>query len=302
MHEADDTSRPVTERASWSDRMLSAIQYPLPHHALSRIVFRLLRLRTRPIKNLQIRLIQQLYGIDLSNAVLKKPADYPHFNALFTRPLESGARPVVGGPGEIACPVDGAVSQAGAIQGGRIFQAKGHDFSARELLGGSAERAEPFENGAFATIYLSPRDYHRIHMPVTGELRDMVHVPGRLFSVNPGTTRTVPNLFARNERVAAIFDTDAGPMALVLVGAIFVAAIETVWAGLVTPPRGREIRSWSYGAGEAEAIRLERGEEMGRFNMGSTVIVLFGPDAGVTWAEGIRPEASVRMGELLGRC
>ena len=300
MHPPDPTSRPATERTTWTDRILSAIQYPLPHHLLSRIVFRLLRIRTRWVKNLQIRLIRWWFGIDLSEAVLKKPGDYPHFNAFFTRPLEPDARPVVGGPGEIAAPVDGAVSQAGDIRGGRIFQAKGHDFGLRELLGGSAQRAKPFEDGAFATIYLSPRDYHRIHMPVTGDLTEMVHVPGRLFSVNPATTRAVPHLFARNERVVAIFDTEAGPMALVLGGAIFVAAIETVWAGLVTPPRGREIRSWRYGVNEAESVHLERGREMGRFNMGSTVIVLFGPDA-VTWADGIQPEAAVRMGELLGR-
>lgn len=301
MHEPDATSRPVTERATWTDRILSAIQYPLPHHALSRLVFRLLRIRTKPVKDLQIRLIQWWFGIDLSESVLKSPRDYPHFNAFFTRPLEPDARPVVDGSGEVACPVDGAVSQAGEIDGGRIFQAKGHDFGLRELLGGSARRAKLFEDGAFATLYLSPRDYHRIHMPVTGELREMVHVPGRLFSVNPGTTRAVPHLFARNERVVAIFNTEAGPMALVLVGAIFVAAVETVWAGLVTPPRGREIRSWNYGVDEAKSVHLERGQEMGRFNMGSTVIVLFGPDAGITWADGIRPEAPVRMGELLGR-
>ena len=179
----------------------------------------------------------------------------------------------------MASPVDGVVSQAGAIAGGRIFQAKGKDYSLVELLGGSAERAAPFRDGAFATLYLSPRDYHRVHMPFAGRLHAMVHVPGRLFSVDAATTRAVPRLFARNERVVALFDTAVGPLAVVLVGALFVAGIETVWSGLVTPPTRRGVAVRTYPQRGDGAVVLERGAEMGRFNMGSTVIVLFGPGA-----------------------
>jgi phosphatidylserine decarboxylase len=188
------------------------------------------------------------------------------------------------------------VSQAGVAAGAALFQAKGRTFDLVRLLGGSAERAAPFRGGSFATLYLSPRDYHRIHMPLAGTLREMVCVPGRLFSVSPATTRTVPELFARNERVAAVFDTDAGPLALVLVGAVFVGSIETVWHGVVTPPREREVRRWEYPLG---AVRLEKGQELGRFNMGSTVIVLFGKDA-VRWRPELVPERRVRMGETVG--
>ncbi|MCL5668992.1 MAG: archaetidylserine decarboxylase, partial [Gammaproteobacteria bacterium] len=184
------------------------------------------------------------------------PRAYENFNSFFTRALKPDARPVVSGAHDIACPVDGVVSQIGRIQNGRIFQAKGHTFGLKDLLGGSAMRAAPFQNGQFATLYLSPRDYHRIHMPLSGRLREMVYVPGKLFSVNVRTTSVVPNLFARNERVIALFDTEAGPMALVLVGALFVAGIETVWSGTVTPPFGETIRQWNY---QNDNIRLERG-------------------------------------------
>jgi phosphatidylserine decarboxylase len=196
----------------------------------------------------------------------------------------------------IACPADGAVSQAGRITEGNIFQAKGKSFTAADLLGGSAERAAPFNDGQFATIYLSPKDYHRLHMPLTGTLREMVHVPGRLFSVNKATTNSVPGLFARNERVAAIFDTEAGPMALVLVGAIFVSSIETVWHGVVTPPTVSSVQTWRY---ENNAPTLNIGEEMGRFNMGSTIIVLFGKDK-AQWLDGFKADKYVKLGELIG--
>ena len=207
---------------------------------------------------------------------------------------------MVSGDGEVACPVDGAVSQAGEISGGRIFQAKGRDYGLVELLGGSAGRAAPFAGGSFATLYLAPRDYHRIHMPLDGRLLEMVHVPGRLFAVNPATARALPGVFTRNERVAALFDTEAGRMAVVLVGALLVAGIETVWAGLVTPPTARAVTSRTYeGAGEALVV-LERGQEMGRFNMGSTVIVLF-ERARVRWDPVLGPGATVRMGARMGR-
>lgn len=299
MERADAPHGPVTRPAGWLDRLSAAIQAPLPHHALSRLIYRLLRIEVPWLKNLQIATIARIYGVDWSEAADGEPDDYSHFNAFFTRALKPGARPVADGPGEVACPVDGVVSQAGRIESGRIFQAKGRSYTAAELLA-SEERAKPFENGSFATLYLSPRDYHRIHMPLAGELVSMTHVPGRLFSVNPGTTRAVPRLFARNERVACLFDTEAGPMALVLVGAIFVAAIETVWAGLVTPPAGRVAVTRLYGKETGQVVRLDRGQEMGRFNMGSTVIVLFG-DGAVEWGEKLRPTAAVKMGEAIGK-
>jgi len=219
------------------------------------------------------------------------------FNHFFTRELKPGARPLTSEANAIACPADGSVSQAGPITDGKIFQAKGKSFTATDLLGGDAERAEPFNNGVFTTIYLSPKDYHRLHMPLTGTLREMVHIPGRLFSVNTATTNSVPGLFARNERVAALFDTDAGPMALVLVGAIFVSSIETVWHGVVTPPSITSVRSWQY---QENAPVLKIGEEMGRFNMGSTIIVLFGKDK-VQWDGELTAEKVVKLGERIGK-
>jgi phosphatidylserine decarboxylase len=276
--------------------LFSLIQYPLPHHALSRVMHRLTRCENRAWKNAFIKNIVRVYGVDLSEALEPNPEAYPSFNAFFTRALRPDARPLCADTGTLLCPADGAISQIGDITAGRILQAKGKEFSATELLGGDAERARPFENGKFATIYLSPRDYHRLHMPLTGTLREMVHVPGRLFSVNNATADHVPNLFARNERVAALFDTEAGPMALVLVGAIFVASIETVWHGVVTPPAGRSVQTWDY---RQSPMTLNRGEEMGRFNMGSTIIVLFGENA-VEW-EALVPGATVRMGGKLGQ-
>lgn len=292
---------PVTRGPSLTDRLRAWPQYLLPGHALSRVIHRLTRVRAGWFKDLAIRTVVRLYGVDLSEAAVPDPGAYPTFNAFFTRPLVRGARPLAEGDDSVVSPVDGVVSQAEAIAGdGRIFQAKGHSYTATELLGGDPERAAPFAGGSFATLYLSPRDYHRIHMPLGGRLREMVHVPGRLFSVDAATTRVVPRLFARNERVAAIFDTDAGPMALVSVGALFVAGIETVWHGLVTPPRGRRVATWEYPETGEGAVKLAKGEEMGRFNMGSTVIVLFGPDA-VEWSDTLAPEAPVRMGEAIGR-
>lgn len=273
-------------------------QYLLPGHLLSRLMQGFTRLRWRPLREAFTRWFVDRFQINMSEALEPDPAAYEHFNAFFTRALKPDARPLVDGPYDIACPVDGAVSQAGNIEEGRLLQAKGHDFGLVQLLGGAEQRAAPFQGGTFATLYLSPRDYHRIHMPIDGTLREMVHIPGRLFSVNATTVRMVPGLFARNERVAAIFDTAAGPMALVLVGAIFVGSIETVWSGVVTPPAGRVVRQWRYDEGD-RPIRLARGEEMGRFNMGSTVIVLFGPQA-IDLTAAIKAEATVRMGQRLG--
>ena len=271
-------------------------QYILPHHFLSGIMHRLARCENRRWKNAFIKLIVRLYGVNLAEAQEPNPEAYPSFNAFFTRALKPEARPLCNEANALLCPADGAISQIGEITTGRILQAKGKLFDATELLGGDPERAKPFLNGKFATIYLSPRDYHRLHMPLAGTLREMVHIPGRLFSVNAATANSVPNLFARNERVAAIFDTEAGPMALVLVGAIFVASIETVWHGEVTPPTRAEVKTWTYGE---DAPRLAKGEEMGRFNMGSTIIVLFGDDA-VRWDNALTPGTNVRLNQKLG--
>ncbi|HEY1772360.1 MAG TPA: archaetidylserine decarboxylase [Gammaproteobacteria bacterium] len=280
--------------ASLGDRLKAWLQYPLPHHAISRLTYRLTRVRHRGLKDWAIQDFIRRFGVDMGEAEQSDPTVYLSFNAFFTRTLKAGARPIASGKKDVACPVDGAISQIGAVEAGRVFQAKGQSFTTLELLGGDAKAAAPFEHGQFTTLYLSPRDYHRIHMPLDGTLTRMIHVPGRLFSVNPPTTRAVPRLFARNERVACLFDTPAGPMALVMVGALNVASIETVWAGEVTPPQRPRVQAWDY-SGE---IQLTKGAEAGRFNMGSTVILLFGKDR-IRWEEGYKPAASVRMGRKL---
>ena len=289
------TTRPESS-AGLVDYLKAWPQYLLPTHALSRLMHALTRSGNPIMRRWFMRWFVRQYRVDMSLAQQPELDGYPDFNAFFTRALRPEARPIVEGERTIACPVDGTVSQAGAIDHDRIFQAKGQDYSLLQLLGGDREWAARFTDGSFATLYLSPRDYHRIHMPMAARLRAMTHVPGRLFSVNAATTRVIPGLFARNERVVTYFDTEAGPMAMVLVGAIFVASIETVWAGEITPPAGREVRHWDYAGSEAR--EFAKGEEMGRFNMGSTVIVLFGRDA-VEWADAIRAGATVRMGQHL---
>jgi phosphatidylserine decarboxylase len=258
------------------------------------------RQRTPWFKSLLIRQFARHFRVDLAEALEPDPYAYPDFNAFFTRALQPGARPIAHDDRTVCCPVDGAISQIGMADEDTLLQAKGRSFSLTELLGGDAERARPFQNGAFATLYLSPRDYHRIHIPLAGQLREMTHIPGKLFSVSPLTTRMIPDLFARNERVVTWFDTAAGPMALVLVGAINVASIETVWAGTITPPLGLTIRHWSYPVHGDGAVRLDQGAELGRFNMGSTVILLFGPEK-VCWEREMQPGAIVRMGQPLAR-
>ena len=271
-------------------------QYILPHHALSRLMSKLTHCENKAWKNLFIKQIIKHYGVNMEEALEPDINAYKSFNRFFTRALKPGARSLTAEANAVACPADGAVSQAGTITDGEIFQAKGKSYTAADLLG-SAERAEPFNNGVFTTIYLSPKDYHRLHMPLTGTLREMVHIPGRLFSVNTATTNSVPGLFARNERVVALFDTEVGPMALVLVGAIFVSSIETVWHGVVTPPSISSVQSWRY---QENAPTLKIGEEMGRFNMGSTIIVLFGNNK-VQWDGGFKASKIVKLGELIGR-
>lgn len=247
-------------------------------------------------KNFLIKLAVRTYKIDIDEAEEQNIDAYPSFNHFFTRSLKPEARPISESKLAVVSPADGTVSQAGKIAQGKIFQAKGKSFTAVDLLGGDPERAKPFENGEFTTIYLSPRDYHRLHMPLSGTLKEMVHVPGRLFSVNTVTTNAIPGLFARNERVAAIFETEAGPMALVLVGAINVSSIETVWDGVITPPSAKEVRSWQY---PFNPPFLKRGEEMGRFNMGSTIIVLLGKNK-IKWDSSLVAGNPVKMGEMIG--
>ncbi len=292
-------STPADTPATPGDHLRNLPQYLWPQRLLTRLTYRLTRARLPWFKNALIRGFARRFRVDLGEALEPDARAYPDFNAFFTRSLKPGARPVATGDRVVCCPVDGAVSQIGVADDDRLLQAKGRTFSLAALLGGDPERARPFRGGAFATLYLSPRDYHRIHMPLAGRLREMVHVPGKLFSVSPLTTRVVPELFARNERVAALFDTPAGPMAVVLVGAINVASIETVWAGAITPPLGETIRHWSYPPNGEGAVRLDKGAELGRFNMGSTVILLFGRDA-ARWEPEIRAGATVRMGQSLG--
>jgi len=279
------------------DYLKALPQYLLPHHPLSRAMGRMVRCRVPVVKNLLIDGFRRLYNIDMSIAAETDLRSYPDFNSFFTRALRSDARPLSADMHAVISPVDGQVSQAGTAHDGRILQAKGRDYTLAQLLG-SSQLARDFQDASYTTIYLSPRDYHRIHMPMTGKLREMIHIPGRLFSVSPATTRVIPCLFARNERVVCMFETDAGPMAMVLVGAVFVASIETVWAGVVTPPAGKEIRHWIFDD-DTPVHELEYGMEMGRFNMGSTVIMLFGKGQ-IEWEQLCKPGSIVQMGQKLG--
>ncbi len=293
----DTRPDPAGEPARLLDHCKAITQRPLPHHPLSRAMHRLARSRNALIRRALIRFFVSRFGIDLSEAEIQDPGAFATFNDFFTRALRDGARPIAAGDEVLVSPVDATISQLGRLDDGAILQAKGKHFDVTRLLGGDQGRAQPFHNGGFATLYLSPRDYHRIHMPVAGTLREMIYVPGRLFSVNPATTRALPGLFARNERVALLFDTDHGPLAVVLVGALFVGSIETVWAGEVTPPRGARIRNWRYDAGTGPS-RFAKGAEIGRFNMGSTVILLTGPDS-LQWDARLQPGLHLRVGEAM---
>ena len=282
---------------TFKEALTTLPQYILPHHFLSTVMSKFTHSEIKVWKNLMISQIIKFYGVNMSESKEQNIDNFSSFNQFFTRELNPDVRPVTTVKNAIACPADGAVSQAGIIEQGKIFQAKGKSFSAIDLLGGDAERAKPFENGSFTTIYLSPKDYHRLHMPVKGTLTEMVHIPGRLFSVNTATTNSVPGLFARNERVACLFDTEHGPMALILVGAIFVSSVETTWHGVVTPPTIDSVRTWKYQNNE---IVISKGEEMGRFNMGSTIIVLFGKDK-IEWEESFKAGKTVKLGEMIGK-
>lgn len=277
------------------ERLLAGLQYVLPQHFLSRIVYALMRCETKWVKNALISLISRIAGINREEALSPDPADYASFNAWFTRALKPGARTFDPDPQAFLSPCDGRISETGALDNNRILQAKGKDYTLQDLLADDPVCSQ-LEGGYFSTIYLSPRDYHRIHMPMTGHLQRMIHVPGRLFSVAPYTVRQVPRLFARNERVIAVFDTDSGPLVMVLVGAMLVSSTETVWAGEVTPNKNRSVTVTDYPEGE---ISLAKGDEMGRFNMGSTVILL-APQGVLKSLAGLGAGDVVRVGERLG--
>ena len=273
---------------------ITALTYVLPHRLLSSLARRLAYSTSPSIKQWLIDTVTRKFGVDLSEAAQPDPRAYPSFNAFFTRALKPGARMVDPDPDALLMPADGHISQCGPIVEGRIFQAKGQGFTAAELLGSEADAA-PFHDGSFATVYLSPRDYHRVHMPWTGTLRETVHVPGRLFSVGTAAVASVPRLFARNERLVCHFDTDFGPMVQVMVGALLVSGVETVWSGVEIPAYGDAITRKDY---RGKGITLERFAEMARFNYGSTVIVLLPPGV-ATLSPDLHAESPVRLGQRL---
>jgi phosphatidylserine decarboxylase len=275
-----------------SDRRKVLPQYVLPKRGLTAFAGRVAsRERGRTTTRL-VRWFVRKYGVDLGEAVESDPAAYASFNDFFTRALKPGARPIA--DADLVCPVDGTISQFGAIEHDQVLQAKGHRYSTTALVGGDHALAERFRDGSFATLYLSPKDYHRIHMPCDGTLVRMIHVPGSLFSVNPVTARGVPRLFARNERVVCVFESDVfGVFVLTLVGATIVGSMATVWHGVVNPPRVRRIREWHY---PERALRLKQGEEMGRFLLGSTVVLLF-PKRALRFNPRWQPGAPIRLGE-----
>ncbi len=276
-----------------SDRLSVLPQYLLPKQALTQLMGHLANLEGGSSTTAVIRWFIQRYQVNMSEAANPDPAAYPSFNAFFTRALKADARPLAQAPW--ICPVDGAISQIGAIQGDQIFQAKGHHYSTQALVGGDAQLAAQFQDGHFATIYLSPRDYHRIHMPCAGKLLRMIHVPGDLFSVNPTTARGVPGLFARNERVVCVFEGPMGPFVMVLVGATIVGSMATVWHGVVNPPRPGKVREWDY---MEQDIRLEQGAEMGRFLLGSTIVLLT-PKSDLKFSAHWQATTQVRLGEAM---
>ena len=276
-----------------SDRLSVLPQYFIPKQALTQLMGYLANLRGGTATTAVIRWFIKRYNVNMSEALNADPASYATFNEFFTRELKSGARTLAAS--DWICPVDGAVSQLGKIAGNQIFQAKGHHYSTQALVGGDAQLAAQFQNGNFATIYLSPRDYHRIHMPCTGKLQRMIYVPGDLFSVNPTTARAVPGLFARNERVVCVFEGPFGPFVMVLVGATIVGSMATVWHGIVNPPRPGEIREWRY---EEKSIVLEQGAEMGRFLLGSTIVLLT-PSNNLTFNPQWQAGTATRLGEAM---
>ena len=278
-------------------RLFIIFQYLLPQHLLSRLVGMLAR--SRMLRKPFIKFFIRRYGVDLSEALIQDPDEFENFNAFFTRELREGARTLSSEKSAVLCPADGAISQLGEIQDGNLLQAKGRYYSLQDLLGGDCDMADLFQEGCFATVYLSPRDYHRVHMPLEGTLRKTIYVPGDLFSVNQTTAAAVPNLFSRNERLVCLFETDSGPMAVILVGAMIVAGIDTVWSGEVCPGKGkREILIHEY-SDNMPPVNLGKGAEMGRFKLGSTAILLFSHGS-VTMDEKLEANSPVLMGQKIG--
>jgi len=280
------------------DKLFILLQHLLPQHCLSRLVGRIAECKNPKVKNTFIQWFAKRYQINMSEALVEEPTAYENFNAFFTRALKPDARQIDMAAEAIVSPADGAVSQLGTIENGRIFQAKGRGYGLSTLLGGDMELASEFKDGRFATIYLSPRDYHRVHMPIKGTLRKTIYVPGDLYSVNQTTAENVDQLFARNERLVAIFDTEKGPMAMVLVGAMIVAGIETVWSGQEAPLVKQPI-SRDFSNQPQPEITIEKGVEMGRFKLGSTVVLLFGKDA-IEWLPELQAESPLRLGQRIG--
>ena len=278
-----------------SDRLKVTAQYLLPKQALTVLAGKLAGARAGGLTTRVIRWFVGRYGVNMAEAANPDIASYPSFNEFFTRPLKPGTRPLA--DADYICPVDGAISQFGRIERDQIFQAKGHSYSTHALVGGDRDLAIQFQDGEFATLYLSPRDYHRIHMPCDGRLTRMIYIPGDLFSVNPVTARGVPGLFARNERVVCVFENDAGPFVLTLVGATIVGSMATVWHGQVNPPRPGTIKEWNYAPGE---VVLKKGDEMGRFLLGSTVVMLF-PKRRLRFTDAWAPARAISMGEAMGQ-
>ncbi|ETI61275.1 archaetidylserine decarboxylase [Marinomonas profundimaris] len=278
------------------DQLFAFAQHITPQKTLSRTIGKIAECENTWVKNTFISQFVKKYQVDMSEAINSDPLSYRNFNEFFTRSIRPELRPISDKENSIVCPADGAISQLGDIEHGTLLQAKGHTYSLTSLLGGDASLSNQFLGGSFATVYLSPKDYHRVHMPLTGKLTKMIHIPGKLFSVNKVTAEQIPNVFARNERTVCIFETEAGPMAVILVGAMIVASIETVWAGQVTP-FNKNVVTWDYN--ELNNIEIKKGEEMGRFKLGSTAIVLFGKGA-VEWEDALEAETPTKMGMHFG--
>ena len=294
---ATESRNPVTQSSTSFVRhvLLGYTQYTLPHHLLSLLMYAFTRWRWTPVKNGFTRWFVRRFRVDLDSAVDPDPTSYDCFNSFFTRPLKADARPLPNSESCLVSPADGVISQLGPIRAGQLLQLKGCEYDAYELLRCDADSARPFEEGRYVTVYLSPRDYHRVHLPCDAQLRSMTYVPGRLFSVNALTTELIPRLFARNDRLVMHFSTAWGPMALVMVGAIFVGSMTTVWRGQVTPPYGSRVDTEDY---QARELLYRRGDEIGRFNMGSTVVLLVPPTA-PGWLPDLEPGSAVRVRQAI---
>lgn len=293
-----NSSQQSPEKNKLSDKIKIALQYAMPKHAISRVTGKLASAKMGWLTTRLISSFIKAYDINMSEAKLKNANDFATFNDFFTRELEQGARTIDTDSNALCYPVDGAISQQDDIIDGQLIQAKGFNYSLTSLLGGDARTSAPFQGGKFSCIYLAPKDYHRIHMPMAATLREMIYIPGELFSVNPLTAQNVPDLFARNERVVTIFDTEFGQLAMVLVGATIVASIETTWAGTITPPAGQDIFRWQYPASGVDSITFEKGDEMGRFKLGSTVVSAFAPGMLDNFAPQAGAGTVTRLGEL----